>query len=209
MTSGHSHRAIQWPGWRHLAWTCRYSAGLTALFVVVYGGADLIARQHTHRAALYVSLDDAIPFVPWMTLLYSSLFAMMALTPFILRTRSEVASLARIVALEIVICGAIFLMTPMADRAAPAELGTFAGLYRLADRVNLEYNQFPSLHAAFGFTFASVLGARCRTWGRVGFVAWSLGIAASALLTYQHGIVDIVGAGVLTAILLRAASPGP
>jgi membrane-associated phospholipid phosphatase len=90
----------------------------------------------------------------------------------------------------------------MAEPPIPADLGRFAAAFRFADLINLQHNQFPSLHTTFAFTVAAVLGRRCSGPGRMVFAAWAAGIAAATLLTRQHVIVDVAGALALTYMML-------
>ena len=137
-----------WPGRAHMQCALACALRGSALFAAVYGGADLVARLHSHRVSSYLPIDDAIPLVPPATLLYSSLWLMFAMVPFVLRCDHEVRWLTRVIQIEIAIAGVFFLAAPMPDRPPAGDLGAFAAAFRAADAVNLEFNQFPSLHAA-------------------------------------------------------------
>lgn len=191
-----------WPGRAHMQYALACALRGSALFAVVYGGADLVARLHTHRVSSYLPIDDSIPLVPSSTLLYSSLWLMFAMVPFVLRRADEVRWLTRVIQIEIAIAGIFFLAAPMPDRPPAGDLGTFAAAFRAADAVNLEFNQFPSLHAAFGFTVAWALAGVCGPGLRVLLMAWSLAIGAAAVLTWQHAVLDVVGGAVLAAGVL-------
>jgi membrane-associated phospholipid phosphatase len=191
-----------WPGRAHMLYALACALRGSVLFAVVYGGADLIARFHTHRVSSYLPIDDSIPLVPSATLLYSSLWLMFALVPFVLRRDDDVRWLTRVIQIETAIAGIFFLAAPMPDRPPAGDLGTFAAAFQAADAVNLEFNQFPSLHAAFGFTLAWALAAACRPALRALLIAWSLAIGAAAVLTWQHAVLDVVGGAVLAAGVL-------
>ena len=193
---------FSWPGWTHVWRTLWYSLLVLALFAAVYGGADAISRSHVFRVDLTIAVDSFIPFVPAATLLYSSLYAMFWLVPFVLRTEREVRLLAQVIAWEILIAAPFFIALPMPKRVMPGDLGHYAAAFRLADWINLDHNQFPSLHAAFALTVGAVLAYRCRGFPRLLFATWSLAIVASTLLTWQHVIVDAAGALILTAVVL-------
>ena len=196
---------LRWPAREHLALCCRVGARLALVFALVYGGADAIAGRHTHRLSSYVRLDDFVPFVPEATFVYSSLWAMLALTPFVMRTASGVHALARAMQFEILVAGVFFLLAPMPDRQPAVDPAALGAAFRLADWVNLEFNQFPSLHAAFGFTVAWALGRDASTAVRLLFVAWSLAIGVAAVLTWQHAILDVVGGAALAAAAVASA----
>jgi membrane-associated phospholipid phosphatase len=200
---------IAWPGIPHLVRALGYSVAVAALFAAVFVGADRVTRLHAYRVDLSLPVDLVLPFVPEATLIYSSLYAMFALVPFILRTDREVRVLARSIAWEVVVAAPFFLALPMSEPSIPADLGRFAAAFRVADAINLQHNLFPSLHASFAFTVAAVLGRRSRLPGRAAFAAWSLAIAISTLLTRQHVIIDIAGALVLVSVVLwRAQKKG-
>jgi hypothetical protein len=74
--------------------------------------------------------------------------------------------------------------------------GFFGGVFHLADRLNLDYNKFPSLNIAFAVTAAIVFGRRCGWLGRTLFGLWIVAVVASPLLIHEHQVVDIAG-GVL------------
>ena len=86
LTRSSSPPVFAWPGWRHLRQTMWYSALTAALFAVVFGGADALSRLHSYRVDLAIPADGSIPFVPAATLIYSSLYVMFWLVPFVLRT---------------------------------------------------------------------------------------------------------------------------
>jgi hypothetical protein len=195
-------RILAWPGWPHLRRALWYSLLVSALFALVYGGADAISRSHTFRVDLTIAVDSYIPFVPAATIIYSSLYAMFWLVPFVLRTEREVRGLAQVIAREILIAAPFLIALPMPERVMPTDLGHYATAFRLADWINLDHNQFPSLHATFALTVGAVLAHRCRGLARLLIAAWSLAIVAATLLTWQHVIVDAAGALVLTAVAL-------
>lgn len=191
-----------WPGWPHLRRTLWYSLLVSVLFAAVFAGADAISRSHTFRVDLTIAVDSFIPFVPAATVVYSSLYAMFWLVPFVLRTEREVSALAKVIACEILIAAPFFIALPMPAPVMPADLGRYATAFRLADWINLDYNLFPSLHATFALTVGAVLAHRCRGVARLLIAAWSLAIVAATLLTWQHVIVDAGGALILTAAAL-------
>ena len=199
---GQRRAVVAWPGADHLRASLVLTLQCGLLFAVVYGGADLVARLHSHRVSSYLPIDDHIPLVPSATLVYSSLWLMFASVPFLLRREHELRRLARIIRLEILIAGVCFLVAPMPDRQPAGDLGWFGGAFRAADMLNLEFNQFPSLHAAFGFTLGWVLARSRGPSGGLLMVTWSLAIGAAAVLTWQHAILDIVGGAVLSAAVL-------
>ena len=197
-------RFVCWPGFGHVAYTARVAATLTLLFVVVYAGADFVTRIHTLRVPVHFDLELAIPFVPAATALYSSVYLMFLLTPFVLRTAAEVDGAARAVAVQILVGGAAFLVLPAEPAYAPAEvdLGAWRWLFAAADTVNLTHNMVPSLHVAFATTFALLFAARSRGAVRAALVLWGAAVAVSTLLTHQHHVADVVTGSLLAVATL-------
>lgn len=202
MTTGTVVRPMAEASRARLAFFARHALGTALLFAAVYGGADLIARLHAHRVSSYTALDDFVPFVPGATFVYSSLWPMFALAPFALRDERDIVRLSRVLRFEILVAGAFFLAAPMPDRAPAVDPAALGAAFRLADWVNLEFNQFPSLHAAFGFTLAWALGRSRGALVRITLYVWSLAIGAAAVLTWQHAILDVVGGAALTAAVV-------
>jgi hypothetical protein len=74
------------------------------------------------------------------------------------------------------------------------------GLFQVADVLNLERNDMPSLHVAFAFTLAAAFSARTGRAGGVVLFAWAVATALSTLLTRQHNLLDVAGGLMLAAI---------
>ncbi len=136
------------------------------------------------------------------------------LTPFILRTWRSFTPFFVTLTVETLVAGVFFLVLPTAQ-AYPERVasGLFAGLFRFADRMNLEYNEFPSLHVAFAVTAAVVFGRRCGWLGRSLFFLWGAGVAASTLFLHEHHLLDLLGGAALglaaVATVQRQASREP
>lgn len=195
---------LAWPGWPHLREAAGLSLANALWFALVYGGADRLTARRSFRLPVHLAAELRIPFVPWMTVFYMSLYLLFLLAPFILRTRRELRALVGAMAVAILASGIAFLLFPAELAFAPAraeDLGIWAGLYRVADGLNLTYNLLPSLHVVFAVLCVSVFSARGPRTVRALLWLWALLIAASTVLIHQHHVLDAV-AGWLLAILL-------
>ncbi len=201
---------LVWPGWGHLGYTLLLSVPNTLWFMLVYGGADFLTAHRSYRVRLHFAAELNIPLVPAMTGFYMSIYLLFLAGPFILRKRSEVRALVGTLALVILFAGIGFLLFP-ADLvlAQPAEeqLGAWAGLFHLADKLNLTYNLAPSLHVALAVACIAVYASRCRATGRVLLWLWAVMIAASTILTHQHYVLDAVTGWLLAVVCVRAFFP--
>lgn len=186
---------MAWPGWRHIGYSALVSLPNTLWFMLVYGGADLLTAHRSFRVRVYLSGELKVPLVPAMTVFYMSIYLLFLAAPFILRKRHEVRALVGTLAL-VILCGGVgFLLFP-ADLAfaTPKEeqMGAWAGLFHLADQMNLTYNLVPSLHVALAIACIAVFASRAPAGGKVLLWLWAIMIAASTILTHQHHLLDAV-----------------
>ena len=198
---------LAWPGWAHLRYAALLSLANGLWFVFVYGGADALTRRRSLRIPVAFPGELRIPFVPAMTLFYMSLYFLFLLAPFVLRTRREVRALVWTLALVIAVGGIGFLLFPAELAFAPpaeGELGAWAGLYHLADALNLTYNLVPSLHVAMSVVCVAIFSPRAPEAGKLLLWAWAVLIAASTLLIHQHHLLDVVTGWLLALASVKA-----
>jgi phytoene/squalene synthetase len=164
------------------------------IFSSVYGGSSLIAKLRRPHADFFFPWEMRLPFVPSWALVYLTVPLLLLLTPFILRTWRSFTPFMLTLTIETLIAGVFFLGMPLAQ-AYPARIahGFFGSVFHLADRLNLDYNKFPSLHIAFAVTAAIVFGRRCGWFGRGVLTVWLAAVFASTLLIHEHQLLDLAG----------------
>jgi membrane-associated phospholipid phosphatase len=197
---------LAWPGWAHLRYAALLSLANALWFAFVYGGADSLTGRRNWRVPVHLPGELRIPFIPAMTVFYMSLYVLFLLAPFILRTRREVRALVRTLALVIAAGGISFLLFPAELAFAPpreGELGPWAGLYHLADTLNLTYNLMPSLHVAMSVVCVAAFSPRAPGSGKLLLWSWAVLIAASTLLIHQHHLLDVVTGWLLAIVCVR------
>ena len=196
--------AGHWPS--RSVWRAFYLASifLTAEWVVVYGGANWITGLHSHRVEVQTSLDRALPFMPSAAFFYLSLFPMLWLSPFVLRSAAQLRTFARSLAIVIMISGIGFLLVPAEAMEAPS-IGSspFASLFHFADTINLNHNYFPSLHVGMAIVCAIYYSGSFSRTAALFFSMWALMIALATLLTRQHYVVDVFAGGALGAMVAK------
>lgn len=180
--------------------------GLSLLFVIVYGGAELITSLRTTRYPVHFSFELSLPFVPELSLVYSSVYLMFGFIALTLPTKDRLNQFVAQMVLMTLIAGVCFLIYP-AELAfeTPEVVGWAALPFRWADRINLTYNCAPSLHVAYAGLCAATMWRRRRIWG-IAFCIWAIAIAVSAWLTYQHHLVDLITGGLLGVWTARQTS---
>ncbi len=150
------------------------------------------------------SLDQAVPFLPWTFLIYTSDYVLIGLTILIIDDKLSFNSLSRMMFFALIICGLFFLLLPTTyPRPIYPVLDNLIiqramDLVYMADSPN---NCFPSMHVAL--TSIATWNLRSRSKAIfIPFVVWTLAIIVSTMTTKQHYFVDLVGG--LTVVFLVA-----
>jgi membrane-associated phospholipid phosphatase len=174
----------------------------TALFAAVYGGASWLSGYRDTPTAPHFAFEAAIPFIPGMAWIYLTVPLALALTPFVLRTKRELVPFFFTLTAELLVAGVCYLIYPVAPSWPPRVVaGSGAAAFHLADALNLDYNELPSLHLAFAASVVLVFGRRRGPAGRALLWIWLLAAAASTLMLHEHHVLDVVtgtALGVLT-----------
>ena len=176
--------------WRALG----VSAGLSLLFVAVYGGCLWITARRHGVGVFYFAWERAIPFVPFMILPYLSIDLFFVAAPFLFPNERELNLYARRVTSAIVVAGICFLVFPLRFAfPRPHTAGWLGALFDWFRTLDAPNNLFPSLHAALLFFLIDVYARHLRGLPRAAVMAWFVLVGLSPLLTHQHHVIDIVG----------------
>jgi predicted protein tyrosine phosphatase len=135
-----------------------------------------------------------IPFVRWMIVPYLSIDVLFVLSFFICTTRRELwVHFKRIVAVN-VIAAVFFVLFPLRmDAHRPTDLSGLLGpLFKLLYSLDRPYNLCPSLHIAQGLLVWLVFNRHTRGMLRLMVTTWFVVIGLSTLLTWQHGVPDVL-----------------
>ena len=199
-------RLFAWPGARQFGRLIGATVWLSLLFGVVYGGSNYITSIRKTRFSIDFAFESSLPFVPELTVVYSSLYLMYVLVAFALRTREGLNRFVVQMSWMTLFAGACFLVFPAETTFVRPEVTGWAAVpFRWADQFNLTYNCAPSLHVAYAVLCAETMRAKHR---RVGLLLhlWAVAIAAAAWLTYQHHLVDLITGYLLGAWFGRSHS---
>jgi protein-tyrosine phosphatase/membrane-associated phospholipid phosphatase len=173
---------------------------LGAFFFLIYGLCNWITSMRPGVGSFYWSWESGIPFVPALILPYMSLDLFFAGAIFLCR-RGELKTHVKRVVTAILLAAVCFLLFPLKfSFIRPATTG-FSGL--LFDWLKLDqpYNQMPSLHIALCAIVWAPYARRTHGLLRYILIGWFILIAASAVLTYQHHMIDILGGAILATIV--------
>jgi membrane-associated phospholipid phosphatase len=174
--------------------------GLSILFAIIY-----LLPQHVlfFRATAMQPLrvDGLIPFTPGAVYLYESLYLIMPVAPWLMRSKVELYQYSKgLVAMNLVgVCFFIFYPTLCSRPADVSETNAFYAWLIVLDK---PLNAFPSLHVAYALFHSACCHGQFSSFAasyllRGFFWLWALGITASTLLTKQHVFVDAVAGTVL------------
>lgn len=206
--SGTNDPLIAWPGIDNLRGTLPLSAMFALIFYACYGGASVVTGLHGLRLRIHFDFEQHFPFVPALALVYLSLNVMLALMPFILRTRQAFLPFFLTMSAETILASLCFVLLPVADGYSPVPVSGFWGsVFSLADVVNLDHNYLPSLHVALAVTAALASGRCCGRVGKLMFHSWATAIAVSTLLTHQHYVLDVITGIALALTAMRVVYP--
>lgn len=179
------------------------SLGLGVLFLLIYGWCNWFAAQRTSVPTLFFEWERSIPFVPLMIIPYMSIDLFFVAAPFLCRSNRELATLVKRMATALIVAGVCFTLFPLrfafARHPVSGWLGTFFDWFQGIDR---PYNLLPSLHIALCVILSELYAKHTRGLLRYASNLWFVLIAFSAVLTYQHHLMDVVGGFALGAYCL-------
>lgn len=174
------------------------SAGLSGLFLIVYGGCNWITAHRGNVGTFYFEWEHKIPFLPLFILPYMSIDLFFVAAPFLSRTDRELSIFAKRIAAAISVAGICFLLFPLRFAfPRPHGHGWPGALFDWFRGMDAPYNLLPSLHAAFTLVLIDIYFRHTRGVIRLATMTWFVLIALSPVLTYQHHLIDIVGGFVL------------
>jgi hypothetical protein len=169
------------------------SAGLSLLFLVVYGGCNWITSQRTDIAILYFQWERAIPFVPFFILPYLSIDFFFIVAPFLCQSERELRAFSRRVTAAILTSGTCFLLFPFRFAfSRPHANGWVGVLFDWFRQLDAPYNLVPSLHATFWMFLVELYFRHTRGLLRGAIIVWMSLILVSPILAYQHHAIDII-----------------
>jgi protein-tyrosine phosphatase len=169
------------------------SAGLSVLFLIVYGWTNWFTAQRSNVPTLFFEWERLIPFVPLMIVPYMSIDLFFVAAPFLCRDDRELATFAKRIAAAILVGGLCFLLFPLRFAfERPHAAGWFGAFFDWFRGMDQPYNLLPSLHIALRTILADTYARHSRGILRYASNLWFVLIGLSAVLTYQHHVMDVV-----------------
>ena len=133
-----------------------------------------------------------------------SISPILTLAPFIIRNVKVFKLFFKVMLIETIIASFFFLILPV-ENTYPDKLvtGLFSSVFHLADKVNLTYNELPSLHVAFAFTAAYFYQSKVAITGKIFLFLWASLVALSTLLTHQHHLISVLSGITLSWVVVK------
>jgi len=168
---------------------------LSLLFVTVYGLASWLTSLRADVGTWAFNWERSLPFVPCLIVPYMSLDMFFVVAPFLCRDPTELVVFRRRMTVAILISGAIFLLFPLRFAfPRPVPTDWTAAIFRVLHGFDRPFNLFPSLHISILMILAGTYHRHPRGFIRWLMRVWFALIAVSTVLTYQHHVIDLVGA---------------
>ncbi|HKP04675.1 MAG TPA: dual specificity protein phosphatase family protein [Chthoniobacterales bacterium] len=179
------------------------SIGLSALFLIVYGWCNWFTAHRANVPTLFFEWERSIPFVPLMIAPYMSIDLFFVAAPFLCRDNRELATFSNRIAAAILVGGICFLLFPLRFAfERPHADGWLGALFDWFRGLDQPYNLLPSLHIALRTILAEFYARHTRGVLRQASNIWFILIGLSAVLTYQHHVMDVVAGFALGAYCL-------
>ena len=170
------------------------------LFGVIWAITNEISALEEDRYPLYFDWEARIPFQPWALIFYLPHDAMVPFMAVIFRSWREALPLYGTLLVQTLIAVPFFLLVPIEPGYVnDMPTGVWgAYIFEPLGMKNLgQWNHKPSLHVAYIFLMAFVIGQRWGTWGWVCGMAWAVLVALTTMLVHEHHLICVVSGFVL------------
>jgi membrane-associated phospholipid phosphatase len=176
----------------------KYKLSLIVIFLLAFGGLYMYPNAFPVFPLHYLpqlSLERAIPLLPWTFVIYTSDYVLILLVILVLQQKEQVESFARMAFGVLGCCGLFFWLLPTTYPRPvypPVDNWLIATLMQFILTTDQPHNCFPSMHVALTGVSAWAMRPFGRTVHAL-FWLWTLAIIVSTLTTKQHYFLDILG----------------
>lgn len=133
--------------------------------------------------------EDAIPFLPWWSVVYQSVFLLHAAALWMGEDMAAIRRYGQSILWSFLAGALIFWVWPtMAPRPSSSHF-VHQWLVTFFDGPR---NALPSLHAAMSTVGVLHFWRKCGTAGRGGLLVWWLALMSATLFIHQHRVVDLL-----------------
>lgn len=178
-----------------------YGLAFLMYFYIFYGAASFLSDFTSKRYSVAFSWEKDIPFIPQTAWVYSSLSLLLVLCLFMIKDQKQLRRLFKILCAQVAIASLFFILFPI-EKTFPSRYAQddLPLIFLFADIINLNNNDFPSLHVCLAYTAVMIALKSQGLVISLIFYSWATMIAISTLLIHEHHLLDVIG-GILLALL--------
>lgn len=163
---------------------------------IAFEAVNALGRTHDVRSG-WMSIDAAVPIIPWTELIYFLDYAFVLALPLFARTRTQLRRFAIQGWIATTIATIVYLAIPivLVPKSVPDSI--FATLMTFERRFNDPLTAFPAFHVIWAVIAAASFK---KTW------AWIIAaaISISCLTTGMHSIADVVAGAIVGIAVINA-----
>jgi len=153
-----------------------------------------------HGVAFAFSFEDRLPTWPWTTPIYESTYIMVALAPWLARTRRSLRQLTISAWFAMLLVFPFYCFLPsVAPRRPLPSVNWMTSLLHLERTTYPPVAAFPSFHVIWTILVARLFRRKWLGW------TYSIALAVSCITTGMHFIADVVSALVIMPVILNPA----
>ena len=143
------------------------------------------------------AFEERLPVLPWTALFYESTYVLVALAPWLARTRKDLRQLTLSAWFAMLVVFPIYWFLPSAAPRRPLSgQGWTTGLLHLERTTFPPIAALPSFHVLWTILVARLFRRRWLGW------AYSVAVAASCVTTGMHYVADVVAAFAIAPLIL-------
>lgn len=174
------------------------------IFIFFYKAAGIHASNLESVPSFYFPWEKKIPFIPWLVIPYMSSGIFFVVIFLLCKTKENLCILVKRINSITIISSIVFFIFPLKFAFEKPEIkNSFLSiLFQLLERMDNSFNQCPSLHISYAVLFAIVFQKEIKSKVKYIFHIWFLLMGLSTVFIYQHHIIDIIFALLLTIFIL-------
>ena len=183
-----------------------YYVGFFILWMVSHELSDMRAV----RFPLYFAWETKITFREWAAPLYFSLDIAVIFFPFLFRSWRDAFAPVGILLAQTAVAAIFFVLVPI-EPGYQNDMATGVWGVCLYEPLGLDnlsrWNHLPSLHVAYAFTMAWVIGQRFgKPTMAIGLV-WATTVSISTMLVHEHHLICVLGGFALFVFTMVSVYP--
>ena len=178
-------------------------------FFILWTASHELSALREVRYPLYFDWETTIPFQWWAVPIYFSLDIAATFFALFFRNWKEAMAPVLTVIIQTAMAAPIFVLLPIAVGYQNELHGGVWGeiLFTPLGAKNISlWNHAPSLHVAYAFTIAWVLGRKYKGWMPI-CLLWAVIISISTMLVHEHHFICVIGGFLLFVATITTVYP--